>query len=257
MATLSRILIYPIKSFDPVDVGEATVLPSGALEHDRQFALYDDQGKWVNGKRTPKVHAIRSKFDLAARRITLQAGDRSASFLLDSDREVLERWLGDYFGQAIQLRENAEAGFPDDTEAPGPTIIGESTLQEVAGWFPGLTVEDARLRFRANLEIEGEEPFWEDRLYGEEGSPVRFRIGSVELAGTNPCARCIVPTRSPSDGQRYPEFGRIFEERRYETLPYWATRSRFDHFYRLAVNTRLPSAAGGVIRVGDEVLLGE
>lgn len=257
MATLSRIRIYPIKSFDPVDVGEATVLPSGALEHDRQFALYDDQGIWVNGKRTPKIHSLRTQFDLAARRITLRAGEVAASFHLDENRVGLEHWLGDYFGMAIHLRENAEAGFPDDTEAPGPTVIGESTLQEVADWFPGLSVDDVRLRFRANLEIEGEEPFWEDRLYGDEGSLVRFRIGSVEFAGTNPCARCIVPTRSPTDGQRYPEFGRIFEERRYETLPYWATRSRFDHFYRLAVNTRLPSAGGGVIRVGDEVIVAE
>lgn len=255
MARLARIRIYPLKSFDPVDVNEATVLPSGALAHDRQFALYDVEGTWVNGKRTPRIHGIRSRIDPVARRIDLQAGERSATFHFDDDREQLEQWLGDYFGMRIHLRENAEAGFPDDTEAPGPTVLGSGTLQEVTRWFPGLTEEETRLRFRANLEIDGEEPFWEERLYGEAGTTVRFRIGNVELAGTNPCARCVVPTRSPVDGKRYPEFARIFEERRYETLPDWATRARFDHFYRLAVNTRLSAAGGGVIRVGDEVVV--
>jgi hypothetical protein len=46
---------------------------------------------------------------------------------------------------------------------------------------------------------------------------------------------------------------KIFEARRYETLPYWATRSRFDHFYRLAVNTRPLPGATGTIHVGDDV----
>ena len=257
MPRLSRILVYPVKSLDPVEVTESLILSSGALEHDRRFALYDEQGSWVNGKTAPTIHALRSRFDLAARRITLQVGERSETFHLDDNRPKLNAFLSDYFGKSICLRENADGGFPDDPLAPGPTVIGASTLAEVAGWFPGLTVGDVRLRFRANLELEGEEPFWEDRLYGEEGAMVSFRIGDVKFAGTNPCARCIVPTRSPLDGRRYPDFGRIFEERRYETLPYWATRSRFDHFYRLAVNTRLSAPVEGVIRVGDEVAFAE
>ena len=57
-----------------------------------------------------------------------------------------------------------------------------------------------RMRFRANLEI-GEVPaFWEDRLYGESGTTVRFTVGAVCLEGTNPCQRCVVPTRDPLTG---------------------------------------------------------
>jgi len=37
-------------------------------------------------------------------------------------------------------------------------------------------------------------------------------------------------------------------------LPPWADRSRFNHFYRLVMNTRISSAqAGKLLRVGDEV----
>ncbi len=65
-AVLGRITIFPIKSLDGVDVLEARVLASGALEHDRQFALIDAEGRFVNGKRTEAVHRVRAEYDLAA-----------------------------------------------------------------------------------------------------------------------------------------------------------------------------------------------
>jgi uncharacterized protein len=36
-------------------------------------------------------------------------------------------------------------------------------------------------------------------------------------------------------------------------LPLWATSSRFTHFYRLAINTRIAHGQRGTIRIGDEV----
>jgi len=257
MPRLARILIYPLKSFDPVSVDEAQVLPSGALEHDRRFALFDAEGKFVNGKRVPKVLSLRASFDLGGRTITFGEGNSQApgkyTFHLDEDRRAVESYLSGRLGISVTLREEPNAGFPDDTEAPGPTIISSGTLTEVAGWYRGISVDEARRRFRANLEIETEEPFGEDRLYTEAGAAVRFRIGAIELLGTNPCQRCAVPTRSSRTGERTPEFTSLFEARRLETLPSWATRSRFNHFYRLAVNTRPASTAGGRISVGDEI----
>jgi uncharacterized protein YcbX len=242
-----------VKSLDGVAVSEALVLPSGALEHDRRWALVDSQGKWINGKRTPRINLLRSTIDPSARKIVLTAGGKSAAFSIDAERAPFEQWLSDFFGLAVQIEENAINGFPDDTAAPGPTVISTATLADVTSWFPGLALSETRRRFRANLEIEDVEPFWEDRLYAEEGEPVRFQIGNVQLEGTNPCQRCVVPTRNPETGERFAEFAAIFEKQRYEKLPYWATRSRFNHFYRLAVNTRPVASHTGVIRVGDEV----
>jgi len=252
---LARIVIYPIKSLDGLVLNEARILESGALEHDRQFALADEKGEFTNGKRTPRIHLLRSRFDLASRTLAISSGETSHSFRIDADRPALEAWLSQFFGTSVRLVENAAAGFPDDTVSPGPTVISRATLDEVTNWFEGISLDETRRRFRANLEIDGVEPFWEDRLYSEEGGAVRFRIGQVLLEGTNPCARCVVPTRSSETGERYEAFAAIFEERRYETLPYWATRSRFDHFYRLAVNTRPVAGSAGDIRVGDAVRL--
>jgi uncharacterized protein YcbX len=41
-----------------------TVLKSGALKGDREFAIFDESGHFVNGKRNDQVYALRSEFDL-------------------------------------------------------------------------------------------------------------------------------------------------------------------------------------------------
>ena len=257
MPRLARIFIYPIKSFDGMAVDEARVLPSGALEHDRRFALFDAEGQVLNGKRTPDMHHLRSRFDLEAGRVSLSGGGRSGDFSLTADRGQIEEWLATFSGLPVRLEENATSGFPDDTVAPGPTVVSAATLAEVSSWFDELALEEIRRRFRANLIVDGVDPFWEDRLYSEEGQFVRFQVGDVTFEGVYPCQRCVVPTRGSETGERYHDFTRLFEARRYETLPYWATRSRFDHFYRLAVNTRPVAGATGTIHVGDEVRIVE
>ncbi|MGL6339363.1 MAG: MOSC domain-containing protein, partial [Waterburya sp.] len=83
---------------------------------------------------------------------------------------------------------------------------------------------------------------------------VKFSIGEVEFMGVNPCQRCVVITRDPQTGEPYPQFQKIFITQRKQNLPEWTERSRFNHFYRLAVNTRLaPTEAGKVIKIGDLV----
>lgn len=255
MPTLTRIQIHPFKSFDPQSVDEAMLLASGALEHDRRFALRDLHGEFITAKRTPAVHRLRSHFDPASNRLSLrvEGANETQTFDVAGERRALELWLGNYFETPLEVVEDREAGFPDDTESPGPTVISTATLCEVASWFPGLTTDEVRDRFRANLEIDGVEPFWEDRLVAEGTRTVRFQIGDATLLGTNPCQRCPVPTRNPYSGEALREFAKIFARRREQALAAWAPASRFDHFYRLATNTRPYDSEPRVLRVGDPV----
>jgi uncharacterized protein len=240
-ARLHRITIYPIKSLDGIAVNEIEVLPSGSLANDRRFALFDADGRFVNGKRTAAVHNIRAAYDLANMKVLLRdtTSDNSAEFRLTDIQVQIGEWLGRAIGVPCSLAENTAAGFPDDTDAPGPTLISTATLREVTRWFPGLTLDEARRRFRANLEIDGVEPFWEDQLVGPAGSEVPFQIGSVHWLGINPCQRCVVPTRASDSGDATPLFQKSFAANRRAALPPWAPTDRFNHFYRLAVNTRL------------------
>ena len=51
-------------------------------------------------------------------------------------------------------------------------------------------------------------------------------------------------------------FQKRFSELRREHLPAWATAEYFDHYYRLATNTRMaPSESGKTLRVGDPLIL--
>ncbi|RZM82357.1 MOSC domain-containing protein [Leptolyngbya iicbica] len=254
---LARIDIYPIKSFDGVAVETIAVLASGALQGDRAYALVDASGKFVNGKRFASMHRVRSRFsdDLSQITVWLNEPTSATTFHLTSPTADFEQWGSNYFGQPVTLQHNGEMGFPDDTDSPGPTVISTATLQTVADWY-GLSLAETRRRFRSNLEIDGVPAFWEDRLFSESGAPMPFQIGAVTFWGINPCQRCIVPTRDSQTGDRTQHFQKLFSEHRAATLPPAVARSRFNHFYRLAVNTRVaPNSVLQPLTVGDSVTI--
>ncbi len=278
---LVNIRLHPIKALDPVSVNEARIGPNGGLELDRAWALYSADGRWVNAKRTAAMHLIRAAYTPDISSVTLTVpGDRrnipAMAFAFPGDTEGAAEWFSMYFEQAIQVRYTRE-GFPDDGLAPGPTIVSTASLKTVCDWFPGMTLDEARRRFRTTLEIDATDsastrdenayvsapeklpPFWEDQLFaGSESIVVRFKIGDVAFEGSNPCARCPVPARESQTGADTVGFQKRFIEQRRAQLRPWAPAERFDHFYRLATNTRVPSTeCGKLLRVGDPIVLPE
>lgn len=256
MARLARISLYPIKSLDPITVPGAEVGESGALDGDRRYAMTDAEGEYVNGKRTPAVHRLRTSFDRAANEVVVrkEGGSDARRFDLDADRGRLETYLSEHFGLGARLADAEAGSYPDDTTLAGPTVISTATVEAVASWYPGLTTENVRRRFRANLEVDGVPAFWEDGLVGDHDHGVAFAVGDVTLTGVNPCQRCVVPSRDPYTGEETPDFRPTFIERREETLPDWVDTTRFDHYFRLMVNTTVsPAERGGEVRVGDDV----
>src|SRR5882762_1418330 len=258
---LANIRLHPIKSLDPVHVKEARIGPGGGLEFDRAWALYSTDGQWVNGKRTAAIHLIRAAFAKDISSVTLSVpGDSrkipTRTFAFPSETTAASNWFSGFFEQPITVRYSPE-GFPDDHIANGPTIVSTATLQAVSELFDGMDVDEARRRFRTTLEIDGVPAFWEDQLFGEEErSAVRFRIGEVNFEGSNPCARCPVPPRNPLTGENLDGFQKHFTQLRESTLPPWSPRPRFDHFYRLATNTRVAATESNkLLRVGDPLQL--
>ena len=302
MPTLDRITIYPVKSLDGVEVDECRVLPNGALENDRRWQLVDMDGRVVNAKRTPLVHAIRAEFDLAGQgggvprlganviHLAVDPGAVRAgaipgvarladlpptSFPLVPGPDGPCGWLSQALGLDVLLLERADGGFPDDREAPGPVLISTATLEEVARWF-GFDCDEARRRFRANLEVGGCGAFWEDALasparpelqpsfldlppdlpadpYAElpPPEPREFTVGEARFRAANVCRRCVVPSRDSRTGAVTARFREAFEARRGRALLGEVDTSGWTHLYRLGVNTRPVEAGWG--RVGDPV----
>jgi uncharacterized protein YcbX len=276
MPTLDRITLYPVKSLDGIDVDSARVLPSGGLEHDRRWRLTDMEGRAVNAKRSARFHPIRAAYDLTERLITLSFGDaadgsHAATFPLAPGPEGPCAWLSEALGERVLLEERLDGGFPDDRDAPGPTLVSTASLEEVGRWF-GFDLAESRRRFRANLEISGCDAFWEDGLaiparhlrpppaalpadpYADlpPPEPRVFTIGTVALRATNVCRRCVVPSRDSRTGDPMPGFREAFESRRRRSMPPTADRVAGADLYRLAINTSLFTPPGAV-SVGDRI----
>jgi uncharacterized protein len=257
--TLAQITIFPVKSLDGVNVERMQISSGGALAFDRRWAIVDERGKIVNAKRTAKIQTLRSQFDLEQGLITLRINTDlpEHTFSLVEDSIDLTSWLSQFFEFPVSIIENAVNGFPDDLDAYGPTIISTATLAAICDWFPDLDLTEVRRRFRTNLELSGVPAFWEDRLFSAPYTTVDFQIGAVRFRGINPCQRCPVPTRDSRSGIATPNFQKILTQQRQQDLPDWVNTARFNHFYRLAVNTQIPLVeAGKFLKIGEELGVG-
>lgn len=249
-ASLAQITVYPIKSLDGVSVDACGFVSSGGLEWDRRLAIVDGEGNWVNGKRSLAVHLIRATYDLPSGTVRLKReGAAEAIFDLHPSNAGLAEWLSEALGLACSLVEDLDAGFPDDAEATGPTLIGSATLNAVASWFPGLSEKEVGRRLRTNLVIDAPSAFWEDRLVASR----KFSIGGAAFHATSVCQRCVVPSRDSMTGLATQHFAKRFAEQREQNLPEESPRVAFNHFYRVAINTQRISGTG--IAVGDEVAI--
>ncbi|MEG4802286.1 MOSC N-terminal beta barrel domain-containing protein [Microcoleus sp. ARI1-B5] len=256
MSYVASIQIYPVKSLDGIAVSQATILASGALEGDRSFAICDEAGEFVNTKRNSGVHFLRLSFDIKHRiaGLKIQDTEQEIFFHVDRERPGIEYWLSNYFGFPVKLMENLLTGFPDDTAAPGPTIISTETIAEVASWFPRVCVNEMRHRLRANIEIGDVPAFWEDKLFGAADEVVRFKIGPVIFEGIHPDLPCLISTRNSTVKEAAPNFKNLLIAKQKEIMPELAKKGHLNHFSRLIVNTRVPlQGAGKIVHIGDEV----
>ena len=252
MARLERLRAYPVKALDGIDLEQAAILEGGTIEHDREFALFDADDGVINGKRTARVHDLDTAFDPETAVLTVATPDGECQwFDLESEPKAAAAWFSEWFDGTLSLERDRSLGFVDRREM-GPSVISTATLRAVADWFDETTVDGVRRRLRANIEIGGVEPFWEDRFVGA-AAPV-FEIGSVRFEGVKPCARCIVPQRDPDTGEVTAGFRERFVRRREATFPDWADADAFEHYYSLTILTRVPDRdRGECLRVGDPV----
>ena len=280
MTRIDELVAYPMKSLDGIAVDRAELGANGALRGDRTYAFVEagvdpheasvgGGGGYVNGKSEPAIHGLRAEYELAdaidatPTAVTLSRPERPGvdvdaderTFALPDERDALEAWVSEYLGYDVDLVREPDGGFPDDREAPGPTVVSRATLEAFASWFDGVDgATEARRRLRPNVVLGDCPAFWEDRLFADRDSRVRFSVGGTTLLGVNPCQRCVVPSRDPETGEELPGFRETFIEKRRETMPPWSGGDRFDHAFRVMVNTVVPKESwGGVVGVDDSV----
>ena len=269
MAHIERLRCYPVKGLDGMSIESARLTEAGTVAGDREYAMCDpaagaiETGEGIrtlayNGKQTDRIHALRTTFDPEASTLTVDPADgerRRFDLSTDDGRAAASECFGEFVGDPVDFRRREPPAFVDRPDA-GPSVISTATLEAVASWFDDMTVDGARRRLRANVEVGGVPAFWEDRFAGPDAPEfvVDGGDGPVRFEGVEPCARCVVPSRDPETGDPLPDFRERFVERREATFPAWADPEAFPHYYTLMLISRVPEAdRGGAISVGDEV----
>ena len=255
---IKRITIYPIKSLDGISLSKAKVVDGGCLEHDREYAIVDDNGKFVNCKSNVLVHMLRSDINFEDEVIFFRHELEPTwnQFHLQNDETAINKFLSSFFKMKVSLHKSPEGKFLDIPVKSGVTALSTASLETVAGWFKNIKLEEARKRFRATLEISGVPAFWEDRLFYQKGIAVEFKIGEVLLYGLSPRARCVVPSRHPKNGETIHAFQKSFALQRAANLPNWSPLNNYNHAYYLSVDCYLPKTEFGKrINTGYEITI--
>ncbi len=256
---IDRIRIYPIKSLDPVEVLQAEI-GIHSLKYDRSFALLGEDGRFINGKRTGLVNQLKATYDLENELVFLsRRGDETIHrFELRQENSALIRYLEDFFGMKVFLLQNTNGDLMDIPMQSSVTVLSTATLLSLQNDLKDHTLEDLRLRFRANIEIGGVDAFWEEKLFLAPGVGVRFTVGEAEMIGVDPRARCNVPPRNPMNGETDKSFVKKMMQSRLSSLPEESTLLQYGNAYQLTVNTYLdPDQKGKIIKVGDTVEIKE
>lgn len=251
---LGNITIYPVKSLDGVSLQEATI-GNGCLAHDREYAMIDQQGNFINGKSSALVHSLRSTFDIANEMISLKrpADESWSHFHLQKAQHDLEFFLSEHFGKEVSIIHNNAGNFMDIPGIAAVTAVATSSLAKIADWF-SISFNEIQKRFRATIEINNVPAFWDDHLFSNEGEQIQFTVGDVTMFGMSPRERCVVPTRNPENGEVIHAFPKRFAQHRATTEPEWSKLKEYGHYYFLTVNCYIPpSEVGKTIRLGDPI----
>ncbi len=253
---LKSISIYPVKSLDGVSLQSAQIGNGGCLVHDREYAIFDSNGKYVKGKSNALVHLLRSEIDFENNIISFRHESAITwnRFHLQEDKTAIDEFLSAFFKIPVLLQKNTEGKFLDIPVMSGMTVLSTASLETVGSWFNNMELEETRKRFRATLEIDHVPAFWEDRLFYKKETIVEFKIGEVILYGMSPRARCVVPTRHPQTGEVIHAFQKTFAMQRAVDLPAWSTLDDYGHAYYLSVDCYIPASEfGKCIQTGDEL----
>lgn len=254
IATVSKINIYPIKSFPPVTLSSATI-GLHSLKMDRQYALFDEYNKVINAKRYPKVNQLSTSFDLTNQTIRIQKkGSPIQIFELHENNPELLAFFNDFFETKVSILKNEKGELLDIPRKSSVTLLGKKTIKSLQQEINNYDSDNLKLRFRANIEFDGVTAYWEDQLFHQPGNAVHFTIGDVNLFGMSPCERCNVPPQNPIDGSMDKTFAKKLMQHRKAHLPENSFLPTHGGFYHLGVNVYIPeNEQNKTINIGDKI----
>ncbi|MPQ92460.1 MOSC domain-containing protein [Thioclava sp. JE_KL1] len=215
-ATLSRIYRHPIKSIGVEELKDASLEEGRVLPCDREWAVLHERSKvgvgaegradswgqkinFVIGRSAPGLMGVTSRM-LDNGHILLEHPEQW-HLEIDPEREADQRklfeWLRTFWPDSAPrptaLVRGPDRAFTDDP-LPYVSLIGQASLDDLSARV-GKPID--RRRFRANLWVEGWEPFAEMDLIGKT-----VRVGEAELQLRACIERCRATDANIETGER-------------------------------------------------------
>jgi hypothetical protein len=205
---------YPVKGLSPEPLGRAFLTKNGYFPGDRLFALengpsgFDPEApahqpkiKFLMLMRNAALASLSTHFDAKTRVLTLEGADGAgARGDLDAPegRAAIEAFLTEFLGEGIRgpvrLLEAPENFRFTDSKSGFVSLLNLASVAAVAK-AQGAAVDP--LRFRANIYLEGLEPWAETALVGETLS-----LGGARLEILKMTDRCAATGVEPGTGRR-------------------------------------------------------
>lgn len=233
--TLAGLGLHPIKSCGALAPRSAQLAETG-LDLDRAWMVVRPDGTMLTQRQLPRMALIRPT--LRSSDLVLKApGMLGLHLALDAVEfptraqvwdDIVKAWdMGDlaaqWFSDFLQVPARVVRFDPDERRLASRRWTGEAEAPvQFADGYPLLVTSTASLaelnrrlaagghaavgpeRFRANIVLDGLEPFDEDHVdqiaIETEGGPVRLKL-------VKPCSRCEIPNVDPASGEPQAEPG--------------------------------------------------
>ena len=261
---LSEIIIYPVKSLPGISLQESFVEERG-LQYDRRWMIVNSENIFITQRLFPKMVFI--DVSIRSGKLIFRNRNKSVENLELSLTEYPEKktnvevWddkcesveysqeINDWFSEALETKCKL-VYMPNTTERKTSVkYFFDSKNVSFADGYPFLVIGEESLKFlnsklinkvsmsqfRPNLVFSGGEEHDEDKWN-------KVRIGDLNFSVGKPCARCVITTINPQDGNKNKE-------------PL-ATLSKYRKFNgKVMFGQNAISYSEGVIRLGDKIEL--
>ena len=125
MPRVSQITIYPVKSLDGVALQKAEIAEGGCFMHDREYAIADLNGRFINGKANALVYLLRSSVDFESGIISFRHHDETTwkQFHLRYEKFEIDAYLTHFFGKTGSTCSKQSGALFDIPDISGITSL--------------------------------------------------------------------------------------------------------------------------------------